>query len=749
MIRKYIQVKGIVQGVGFRPFVYKIAMENNLIGNVKNTSSGVYINIQGNKNQIDKFIHELRYNYPKLSQIEDIIIEKKELEKYNSFNIIHSDNNENGMTLLSPDIAICNDCLKDIRNKNDGKRYNYAFTNCTNCGPRYSIIQDLPYDRVNTSMKNFVMCESCNNEYKNPLDRRFHAQPTCCIKCGPSLILLDNNENIIHEDELYKVKELLKLGKIVAIKGLGGFHLVCDGRNYDSIQKLRDRKNRKYKPLALMMKDINTIKKYCHVNDKEEEILLGNRKPILLLNKRNDKLPKNISFNNHSIGIMLPYTPLHYLLFDKDLDTLVMTSANLSGMPMIYTNDKALSELKNIADYFLINDRDILTPVDDSVVKVVLEEERVIRNARAYAPLSFKKEVGNIFSLGSHLKNTFSISKNNYIFCSQYLGNMENLESINNYKNSVKNLESIYKIEPDIVAYDNHPNFWHNDYLKNYQCKKVGVYHHHAHIVSCMFENGIDEKVIGLAFDGVGYGEDGCLWGSEFLVADYKEFERVGHLNYMKMPGGDNATKEPWKMGISLMYNLFGEKLEESNHRYIKEKNYKLLTTMINKDINSPLTSSMGRFFDAISSLLGFDRRVTYEGEACVELENMARESEHIKDLYNYKIINKDNQYIIDTNVITSEVLKDIDVNTKKSVIAIKIHNTVVDFSYKICNILREKYNINKVALSGGVFQNDILFVRLYNKLSDNNFEVLTHKKIPCNDSGVSIGQLIIANNRR
>lgn len=761
MESKYIVVKGIVQGVGFRPFVYKLALENNLKGNVCNSQSGVYINVEGEKENIDRFIYEIKNNPPKLSKIEEIKIKNNEIKKYNYFKIIDSSNKIDSnyyteeskkITLLSPDVAICEDCIEDINNTEDQRRYKYAFTNCTNCGPRFSIIKNLPYDRISTSMADFNMCDKCKQEYENPLNRRFHAQPTCCSECGPKLSLLDNNGSMINcNDEIEKVKNLLKEGSIIAIKGLGGFHLVCDATNEIAVQTLRDRKNRKTKPLALMMKDLDTVQKHCYVNNKEKEILIGNKKPILILNKKQTSLPSNISFNNNTLGIMLPYTPLHYLLFDKELEVIVMTSANISGVPIIYNNEKAVNNLNTIADYYLIHNRDIHIPVEDSVVKVILGEERVIRNGRGYCPMSFKKDINSILSLGSNLKSTFSISNNEYIFMSPCIGDMDNLDTIKYYKKNLSHIKKIYNLKTKVIAYDNHPNYWHKEYLEQLNVKKVGVYHHHAHIASCMFENNIDEKVIGISFDGTGYGEDGHMWGSEFLICDGKEFKRVAHLKYMYMPSGDGATKEPWKMGLSLIYQC-----EDNLISYIKNKQskttiykqYNNIISMIKNNINTPLTSSMGRLFDAVSAILGFDNKVTFEGEACIELENLAKKSINIDRYYNYTIDYVEDKFIIDYSKIIKEIFKDLKNNIDKSVIAMKFHNSVVEFSYEICKKLRDIYNINQVALSGGVFQNDILLINLYNKLKNDNFNVLTHKLIPCNDSGISIGQLIIANER-
>ncbi|MPM58645.1 Carbamoyltransferase HypF [bioreactor metagenome] len=504
-----------------------------------------------------------------------------------------------------------------------------------------------------------------------------------------------------------------------------------------------------------MMKDLNTVNKYCYVNYIEEKILIGTKKPILILNKKNNILPENISYNNPTLGVMLPYTPLHYLLFDEELDILVMTSGNISGLPMISENKEAINSLTNVADYYLVHNRHIHMPVDDSVVKVVLDEERVIRSARGYSPMNYKHKVKDTLALGSELKNTFSISKSDYIFMSQYIGDISSMETLDHLRKNIKNFMSIYDIKPKILAYDNHPNFIYKDYIKKIHCEKVGVYHHHAHIVSCMFENNVEEKVLGLAFDGAGYGRDNHIWGSEFLICNCKNFTRVGHLKYFKMPGGDSATKEPWKMAISLISEIYkknefiNETLNDYRLNYLKNKNYKLILSMLNNNINSPLSSSMGRFFDGVSGMLGFEDKITFEGEACIALENLAQKYVECNDFYKFNINYLNNEFIIDHNSIVKSILEDIKDNKPLDLIAIKFHNTVVEFSLDLCKKIRSLYKINKVALSGGVFQNNIIFTKLHNKLEEEKFQVLTHKLLPCNDSSISVGQLIIANNRR
>ncbi|MBM7870432.1 hydrogenase maturation protein HypF [Clostridium pascui] len=770
VIRKYITVKGVVQGVGFRPFVYKLAQDNNLNGWVNNSSRGVYIDIEGQKNNVLCFIQKLKDSPPSLSKIDEISVEDRENIYYKGFEIRDSKEEENAITYISPDIGICEDCLRDIMDSQN-KRYRYAFTNCTNCGPRFSIIKKLPYDRVVTTMDEFQMCDACYEEYTNPLNRRFHAQPNACIECGPKLELINNKgERIYLGDEVKETIKLIKEGKIIAIKGIGGFHLVCDGKNEEAIKLLRDRKNRPKKPLALMIKDVETVKNHCYLSEKEESTLKDNKRSIVLLSKREENLPINIAPNNKCFGVMLPYTPLHYLLFEYDIEVLVMTSANAAGLPMIYRNSEALDKLRNIADYFLLHNRDIHMPVDDSIVKVILNEERVIRSSRGYAPIYIKqKGIRDILACGSQLKNTFALSKNENIIVSPYIGDMENIETYDNFEKNVEHIKCIYNIKPKIIAYDMHPSYWCREYVENQNTINMEVQHHHAHIVSCMVENNIKEKVIGIAYDGVGYGTDGTIWGGEFIICDYKDFKRIAHLNYAQMPGGDTATKEPWKMAVSYIYEAYKNSesralisnedilstknyvedinsIQKNIPKVLKDNNIKSIITMIKNNINSPKCSSMGRLFDAVSGMLGFLGKVTFEGEAAIFLENIADKNE--QGSYDYEIIYQDKDYIINTSKAIQEIIQDINNGVGLDIISKRFHNTVIDFTVKMCSILREALNINKVVLSGGVFQNEIILKGVYEKLNYKDFEVYTHKSIPCNDSGICLGQIVIANSK-
>ncbi|MBK1809859.1 carbamoyltransferase HypF [Clostridium sp. YIM B02505] len=757
-MRKLILVKGLVQGVGFRPFVYKIAVENNLKGFVRNGSIGVIIDVEGANNSIENFIEVLRFNCPKLSKIEDISIQDGEVKGYQDFQIKGSISENDGFTFISPDLAICEDCYENIKDERNA-RYRYPFTNCTNCGPRYSIISNMPYSREATTMNSFKLCKSCEEEYADQFNRRFNSETNCCCECGPKVALIDNLGNRINVDNpITEAINLLKDGKILSIKGIGGFNLACDARCEAAIKLLRERKVRNTKPFALMLKDLETVKKYCYISDSEEKILLGNKRPILILKKRGDILPDIIAPAIKELGIMLPYTPLHHLLFHDGIEALIMTSANLNSEPIIYKNEDAISKLHNIVDYHLINNRDIFLSVDDSVVKLINGKAQFIRRGRGYSPTYFKHDgLKDSMSLGAYLKNTFCVSKNGNIILSQYIGDLKNEETMDRQYKAIKHLKDIYNIDPQIIAYDFHPITLELQSLERFEGKIIGTYHHHAHIASVLFENHINEPVIGVAYDGSGFGDDNTVWGGEFLIASQKNFKRVGHLRTKKMPGGDMAVRDPMRMGISYLYDTFKNNKTEvfskitdiNNYNKIQTYNFHdidIYTDMISKNINSPLTSSMGRFFDAVAYMLGFNRKVTFEGEAAIYLENIAYG--YSRAYYEFEIEQKENQYVINTNYIIYSVLKDIKKKIKKEVIAMKFHNTIIKFTEAMCIKLYNDYDINKVALSGGVFQNSILYERIYNNLASKGFRVYTNNKLPCNDGGISLGQIIIANEK-
>ncbi|MBL4935274.1 carbamoyltransferase HypF [Clostridium sp. YIM B02515] len=764
--RVFIKVLGIVQGVGFRPFVYNLAASLNLKGWVNNNSEGVYIDLEGQSYDIDKFLTELKDNPPPLSRIENIITEEMTPADYAAFTIKESERDESNITLISPDMATCEECRKDILNPNN-RRYGYPFTNCTNCGPRFSIIKSIPYDRDKTTMKKFKMCCLCMSEYKDPSNRRFHAQPNACDDCGPHIWITDANGselNINYESSIprslntlkWAVKKL-KEGKIFAIKGLTGFHLCCDAYNEEAVKLLRERKHRPHKPFAVMAKNLDIVKKYCHVNTREESLLTGIKKPIVLLNQKQDfSLTEAIAPNQNTLGVMLPYTPLHELLFNEGMDIMIMTSANFYSLPLEFNNDSAIKNLSSIVDYFLFHNRDIYIPVDDSVVKVINDEEMIIRRARGYAPDPFKYEdIEEILACGPNMKNTFSIGKENFIFMSQHNGDLENLETIEHYSRNIEHLKNIFSFHPKYLAFDLHPDYASTIYSEDYVTPKIGIQHHHAHIASCLAENKIKSKVIGIAFDGTGYGTDGTLWGGEFFICDTLDFKRLAHLDYIKMPGGEMAIKEPWRMGASYVHEAY-KRIPNNEFK----KNYELnalikilfadkglnLIKILESSLNNIKTSSMGRLFDAVSSIIGINQAVTYEGQASIELENIINKT--VTGYYPFNIVYEDESYIIEPYETILSIIKDKINNVESSEISAKFHNTIVEITYNICSLIRNKTNINEVALSGGVFQNSYLLVNVVKRLKEDGFAVYTNKSIPINDGGISFGQIVIANER-
>ncbi|OOM82413.1 carbamoyltransferase HypF [Clostridium puniceum] len=747
--RKFIVVEGIVQGVGFRPFVYNLAKEFGLKGWVNNNSKGVYIDVEGFEEDINKFLQGLKNKPPILAEIEKITIKADKLLNYSDFKIKESEKSLDKITFISPDIATCSHCEEDILNLND-RRHGYAFTNCTNCGPRFSIIKDLPYDRDKTTMEEFKMCKECKSEYLDPANRRFHAQPNACAECGPEIWVEDFKGNRLEvENPIRFAKSMLDKGKIFAIKGIGGFHLACDGLNETAVQNLRKRKKRPFKPFAVMIKDIETTKKYCKINQLEEKILTGTKKPIVILDQKKDcDLPQNIAPNQKTIGVMLPYTPIHILLFSENLKVLIMTSANVNGLPIEYKDSSAKKELSSIVDYFLVHNREIHVPIDDSVLKVLEKQQIIIRRARGFVPKPFKAlNMKSILACGPNMKNTFCISKGDFLFLSQFNGDLENLETYEHYKKNVKHFKKIFSFVPQFIAHDMHPQYMSTKYALEYDLPKIAVQHHHSHIVSCMFENKLKQKVIGVCFDGTGYGLDGRIWGGEFLICDHVEFMRAAHLDYIKMIGGEKSIKEPWRMGVSYIYKALNT---QRNKKEINDMIHKLygndainLINILNSDINCTETSSMGRLFDAISSIIGITDKVTYEGQASVELEAISEID--IEESYNYNVIKKD-MYIIEPYEIIIKVLNDKIKGVSAKIIASKFQNTIVNLTVDMCVRIREESCINEVVLSGGVFQNSFLIEKTCYNLKKNKFKVYTHKELPSNDGGIAIGQIIIAN---
>jgi len=752
-IRKNIIIKGIVQGVGFRPFIHKLVKNYNLSGWVLNSNQGVEMDIEGKTEEINNFINDIKKKLPPLARIEKIEVNQLPLIGYKGFNIKKSIvKEEGGFVLVSPDISICKDCLQELFDLHN-RRFRYPFINCTNCGPRFTIIKDIPYDRGKTTMNNFKMCSLCQSEYDDIEDRRYHAQPNACVDCGPQVSLYQNKRKLEGIDPIEKSVKLLKEGKIGAIKGLGGFHLACDATNNKAVTRLRRLKNREAKPFALMSPDLEKINQFCEVNKKEEEWLINQSRPVVLLKKKkNNLISPLVAPNNNCLGVMLPYTPLHYLLLKDNFTALIMTSGNITDQPIIGYNQEALEKLDRIADFFLLYNRDIFNRCDDSVVKIINDDNVFFRRSRGYVPhpiiLDFKLK--EVLALGGELKNTISFSKENYVFLSQYLGDLKSVENLEFFKESITSFKKMFEVKPEIIACDLHPDYLSTQYAEEIKVKKglkvVRVQHHHAHIVSCMAENNIKEKVIGVAYDGTGYGDDGNIWGGEFLLCDLKEYIRVGHLKYYPLPGGDKAIAEPWRMVYSYLYSIYGPRAKKIDIDFIRRMDYdklSIIEKMIDKNINSPLTSSCGRLFDAASSLIGIRDEVTYEGQAAMELESFCAYG--IKKRYNFCICKEGEEFIIDPQEIFIDIIKDLKKGIDKKVIAAKFHNTVAEFTVNLCGKIRENTGINKIALSGGVFQNRYLTDKIISLLEKDDFQVYTQRKVPPNDGGISLGQAVVA----
>ncbi|HER25361.1 MAG TPA: carbamoyltransferase HypF [Candidatus Atribacteria bacterium] len=752
-VRKNIIIKGIVQGVGFRPFVHKLVQNCHLSGWVLNTNQGVEMDIEGKTEELNHFISDIKKELPPLARIEKIEVNQLPLTGYQGFYIKKSIvKEEDGFVLVSPDISICKDCLEELYDTSN-RRFRYPFINCTNCGPRFTIIKDIPYDREKTTMSIFKMCPQCQNEYENIEDRRYHTQPNACTDCGPQLSLYQNKKRVENIDPIEKAVKLLKKGKIGAIKGLGGFHLACDATNNKAVARLRQLKNREMKPFALMSPDLEMINQFCEVNKKEEKLLINQARPIVLLKKKkNNLISPLVSPNNNYLGVMLPYTPLHYLLLRDKFLALIMTSGNIAEQPIISDNQEALEKLDGIADFFLVYNRDIFNRCDDSVLKIINSDKVFFRRSRGYVPypiiLDFKLK--EVMALGGELKNTISFSKENYVFLSQYLGDLKSEDTLNFFRKSMVNLKKMFRLNPEIIACDLHPDYLSTQYaeqLKNEKgLKIVKVQHHYAHIASCMVENNIKEKVIGVAYDGTGYGDDGNIWGGEFLLCDLKTYLRIGHLKYFPLPGGDKAIMEPWRMAYSYLYSIFGLKTKTLDINFLRRMDYaklSIIEKMINKNINSPLTSSCGRLFDAASSLIGIKDVINYEGQAATELESSCASG--IKEKYKFRIYKEGKEFIIDPQEIFVDIIKDLKEGIDKKVIAAKFHNTIAEFTLILCGKIRENTGINKIALSGGVFQNRYLTEKIIFLLEKNDFHVYIQRKVPPNDGGISLGQAVVA----
>jgi hydrogenase maturation protein HypF len=771
--RLKICVEGRVQGVGFRPTVFRYATERGLSGWVTNTSSGVLMEVEGDSEKAEEFLHALESAPPPQAHIANITSEWIALKGDGAFSIIPSIVLERPKTQVSSDITLCHDCLDELFNPAD-RRYHYPFINCTNCGPRFTIISGIPYDREQTTMRIFTMCPACRNEYYDPADRRFHAQPNACPACGPHVTLLRASKNTPiaeWDDAIMETCRLLSEGAIIAVKGLGGFHLACDATNDTAVMKLRNRKVRYDKPFALMAKNMETIRKYCEVSPEEEHLLRSPRSPIVLLKRRFSLSPllpfscisDSVAPNNRYLGFMLPYTPLHYLLFQNAPQVLVMTSGNLSKEPIAWDNEEALERLKGVADYFLIHNRDIQTPCDDSVTRVFSPtgREMILRRSRGYVPFPLKsplRAARPILACGGQFNNTFALMRDDEIQVSHHIGDLENLEALRALEEGITHYQNLFETPPSAIACDLHPEYLSTKYA--YECaasaqpalRLFPVQHHHAHITSCMADNFLpNQKVIGVAFDGSGYGPDGTIWGGEFLIADYHGFERVAHLACLPLAGGEAAIKEPWRMSAIYLHSIYGDDFKNLDIEFVRRidrEKWVVIKSMLQKGINSPLTSSMGRLFDAVAALLGVRDYINYEGQAAIELEMLATE-ENEKDTYGDMqwLMNKGNVQpaIIDQRWIIKGVVDDLRSGMDAQRIAAKFHNTIAELIRDVCLWIRKTRQLSNVALSGGVFQNMILLTRVFHLLTRDGFRVYLHQNVPPNDGGISLGQAVVA----
>ncbi len=770
-----IEVYGIVQGVGFRPFIYNLAHEHHLSGWVKNTSAGVIIEVEGIKQQILTFTDRIISEHPPLAQI--VKIESKEIlvNGHHHFQILKSESIEKAFQPISPDVAICQDCLKELIDPTN-RRYRYPFINCTNCGPRFTIIKDIPYDRPLTTMQPFPMCERCQAEYDNPLDRRFHAQPIACPDCGPS-IWIETSESGRYaqgEDALLLFSEYIKQGKIVAVKGLGGYHLACDAMNSHAVQELRDRKLRVDKPFAIMMPDIDTVKKYFTLSQLEFDELQAIERPVVLLERPpNSRIAPETSPKLSTSGVMLAYTPLHVLLFkgvsstQNQFDALIMTSGNLSEEPIAYDDSDARNRLKSIADAFLMHNRPIHMRCDDSVVRVITEDKidhknqiqrYPIRRSRGYAPSPIRIPWNSmpLLGCGAELKNTFCLSKDQYAFISHHIGDLENYETYRSYEEAIAHFEHLFRVDPLYLVYDLHPDYLSSHYaLERGESDGLGIIgtqHHHAHIAACMVENQIprEETVIGLAFDGTGYGEDGAIWGGEILLANYTKFKRYAHLKYIGLPGGDKAIKQPWRTALSWMHTLnidWSADLPPVHWVQSQGIPAEIVRKQLNNSKQTPKTSSMGRLFDAVAAILGIREVANYEAQGAIELE--ACSNQRISDFYSFSLEeNQNGPLCIDPSPVIIGLIDDLRKQMSIGDISMKFHNGIVKMIIEVCESIRAEFDISSVILSGGVWQNMILLRETIMSLQKRKFQVFWHHQVPTNDGGISLGQVAIAMNR-
>jgi len=751
-MRNHIIITGLVQGVGFRPFIYRAAKKHNLSGWVKNATDGVHIEVEGHPKDIEGFVTAVPMEKPVHAEINTLVIEEIPDTGETGFTIAESGLSTLDVPVVTPDMATCPECIREIGTPGN-RRFQYPFTNCTHCGPRYTIIRQTPYDRRTTTMNAFPMCRECQSEFDDPTDRRFHAQPNACPVCGPFFQLTDNKgETLSCPDGIgifEETKRLVKSGMIVAIKGLGGFHLACDAKNEAAVARLRQRKLREDKPFAIMAGSIAAVKERCLLSSVEEALLSGSIRPILLLDKAAGyDLADSAAPANPRIGVMLPYTPAHELLIGPE-DIWVMTSGNISDEPIAYTNDEALVRLSGIADCFLFHNRDIHRRADDSVVRIFQDSPYIFRRSRGYTPLPVR--LGHaavpVLACGGELKNTFCLTHGHQAFVSAHIGDLENLSTYQYFIDSINHYENLLNIRPEVIAYDLHPEYLSTKYAKSINLPQIGIQHHHAHTVSVMAEYGLYERVIGVSFDGTGYGTDGAIWGGEFLIADCREFSRAAHFRYLPMPGASKAIKQPWRLAAWILCELYGENFIEKPIPFVGclPPEWPTVIKAARQGINTPLTSSAGRLFDAAAALLSIRQSINYEGQAAVDLELAAGKCKG--KILPYEILEGTSRQL---NLLPAfAALVDLQCRGEDiGFLAASFHTTLAHATADMLKRIQADTAIRKVALSGGVFQNLRLLSELTGLLEENQFAVFRHCQVPTNDGGLSLGQAVIASER-
>lgn len=748
--RLRLEIQGIVQGVGFRPFVYQLAQQFGLKGWVNNSTMGVTIEVEGGRSPLDLFLKKLQTELPVNARIDTLTSDYLEPVHFQEF-VIHRSQLGEKTAIVLPDLATCSACLAEIFDPNN-RRYHYPFTNCTHCGPRYSIIETLPYDRPLTSMVDFPMCADCQREYEDPGDRRFHAQPNACPKCGCHLAFLSNQGTIIAQREaaLNHAIDALQRGEIIALKGLGGFQLLVDASSVAAVAKLRQKKQRPDKPFAVMYPDLDRLNHDCKVSALEEKLLLSPASPIILLQKKQGfSLALNVAPDNPNLGVMLPYTPLHHLLLTTLNFPVVTTSGNLSDEPICIDEQEALDRLRHIADYFLIHNRRILRPVDDSVVRVINQIPIILRRSRGYAPepILLKQPLNqNILALGAHLKNTVAITQKDRIFVSQHIGDLSNQQTVQAMENTLKKLSQIYDFKPDIITCDLHPDYLSTQYAKTLaqqlNIPLIPVQHHQAHIYACIAEHHLELPILGVAWDGTGYGEDGTIWGGEFFSVEANHCQRIASIKPFPLLGGDQANKEPRRSALSLLLQVFGsiDSIPQniSILKAFSPQELNILTTMWAKKINTPLTSSIGRIFEAIASILGLGQRSSFEGQAAMALEFLIG-NRKTDDHYSFTLENEQNISRINLKSMIQAIVKDVELGIEQSLISAKFHQTLVEIILKVA----QKNQHKNIVLAGGCFQNKYLLERTIQRLEAENFQVYYPQRFPPNDGAIALGQII------